>query len=654
MKDHFLEAHDIVKPTVNAENEETTNDTKSIGDDTVKESDEKGTNFPCGYCDESFTLEAHLIKHLETHSALKSLTYYGGQDFNKHIAQHCGKKNYKCIYQDCGNSYQFQYEWKLHMTYHKEKSEEDGFHLCPYCDKQFIHKFNLDAHIQMHSDKNPYQCELCKAAFSAQSELDVHKAVHVNNERNYNCDKCGKVYKREWGLGRHILDEHAVAESVPVPKYGCFQCRETFIAKADLIVHLETHRAEDMYYTCKTCYKVFNGKDSFDSHQLICVSSHRCTRCLKIFTSKTEYAQHLSTHTSGSGQNTCQECNKVFRDKFAYEQHLFKMHKEKWDEMLKSNISEKSQVYFKTPSAKFVDISGKRPYECDQCGEVIKNSETEVSTHLLKHSREKVFQCKQCNTKFATAIELNKHVEEHDSGKIHACTLCSRQCSTQTSLKIHMRKLHPESFDVSASQEKDNVEKRPSEPNVEGVQMDLKGQEPKSEFTVKKEIVEEKLFQCKHCDALFMTTNKLVEHVNNHHANTCTLCGKQANSQSSLKKHIRMLHNEEYDAIMSAMNLSNHEPNLEAKVAKEVVEERLFKCKICDALFTTTNKLIDHAYTYHTDGSHTCTFCGRQTSSQTHLRNHMRMVHQGQGCHVSGKCQGKMKFSPGQGKVREF
>ena len=25
-----------------------------------------------------------------------------------------------------------------------------------------------------------------------------------------------------------------------------------------------------------------------------------------------------------------------------------------------------------------------------------------------------------------------------------------------------------------------------------------------------------------------------------------------------------------------------------------------------------------------------------------------------QGCHVSGKCQGKMKFSPGQGKVREF
>ena len=25
-----------------------------------------------------------------------------------------------------------------------------------------------------------------------------------------------------------------------------------------------------------------------------------------------------------------------------------------------------------------------------------------------------------------------------------------------------------------------------------------------------------------------------------------------------------------------------------------------------------------------------------------------------QGCHVSGKCQGKTKFSPGQGKVREF
>ena len=27
---------------------------------------------------------------------------------------------------------------------------------------------------------------------------------------------------------------------------------------------------------------------------------------------------------------------------------------------------------------------------------------------------------------------------------------------------------------------------------------------------------------------------------------------------------------------------------------------------------------------------------------------------EGQGCHVSGKCQGKTKFSPGQGKDREF
>ena len=29
-------------------------------------------------------------------------------------------------------------------------------------------------------------------------------------------------------------------------------------------------------------------------------------------------------------------------------------------------------------------------------------------------------------------------------------------------------------------------------------------------------------------------------------------------------------------------------------------------------------------------------------------------IHCVQGCHVSGKCQGKAKFSPGQGKVREF
>ena len=179
------------------------------------------------------------------------------------------------------------------------------------------------------------------------------------------------------------------------------------------------------------------------------------------------------------------ECNKVFRDKYSYEQHLLKMHKEKWDEMLKSNISEKSQAYFKAPSAKFVDASGKKPYECEHCGEVVKKSE--VAAHLLKHSREKVFQCKQCSATFSTAIEINKHVENHDSGKIHACTLCNRQCGTQTSLKIHMRKLHPESFNAPAS-EKDNVENHESEPIVESVEMDLSDLEPKQNQQLRREL----------------------------------------------------------------------------------------------------------------------------------------------------------------------
>ena len=138
-----------------------------------------------------------------------------------------------------------------------------------------------------------------------------------------------------------------------------------------------------------------------------------------------------------------------------------------------------------------------------------------------------------------------------------------------------------------------------------------------------------------------MTADRLIEHVINHHANTCTLCGKQANSHYGLQKHLACCHREEYDAIASqnkdivkncqtGLNVEKVQIDLsEATVAKEVVGERLFQCKDCDAKFTTTNKLIDHAYNYHTDGAHICTFCGRQTDSQTQLRNHFRKVHKG-------------------------
>ena len=36
------------------------------------------------------------------------------------------------------------------------------------------------------------------------------------------------------------------------------------------------------------------------------------------------------------------------------------------------------------------------------------------------------------------------------------------------------------------------------------------------------------------------------------------------------------------------------------------------------------------------------------------IAKYNKIIYIVQGCHVSGKCQGKMKFSPGQGKVREF
>ena len=83
--------------------------------------------------------------------------------------------------------------------------------------------------------------------------------------RVYNCEKCGKTYKRKDSFDKHIKLIHESSRSHP-----CQSCNKIFQSKSALNVHIKrVHEAPDgiiVRLNCEKCDKTFIEKRSLEDH----------------------------------------------------------------------------------------------------------------------------------------------------------------------------------------------------------------------------------------------------------------------------------------------------------------------------------------------------------------------------------------------------
>lgn len=201
-----------------------------------------------------------------------------------------------------------------------QKTNEKGVicYGCNSCKKTFVNKKLAESH--MNSEHNGLSCEVCGKTFKIKYDLNRHLNVH-RGLRPFLCPECDKSFVCRSSLMRHRKLQHLVGDI-----YKCHLCGKTFRAETDLKRHLLTHSGERPW-SCDQCTKSFVSKSSLMVHKRSHDESQKytCFVCNKKFHIRTDLVRHEATH-SGNLKWECAICTKTYSGKSALKRHIKDAH----------------------------------------------------------------------------------------------------------------------------------------------------------------------------------------------------------------------------------------------------------------------------------------------------------------------------------------
>lgn len=263
------------------------------------------------------------------------------------------------------------------------------------------------------SNKKIYVCEFCEKVFKHGHHLKEHVMIHTNIFP-FNCEECGRGFRRILGLERHCCSDPVRAK------------------KTRLSVIQKTPVAESQPHVCGTCDMTFDKQQKFASHFR---SSPMCRKLTApsgpISAILDAGVPEVRKSSSASCLFNCSMCNFSTDDGLVLNQHL----------QSEKHVARVVLEEFNSSMAK---------YKCDLCmftadteykfkrhiltRKHLDNKDDKTEEELLeKFKNPKIYTCLICEESFKDMVGLDEHVEDHKKDE---------EMTSRSGRKIKPKKFH--------------------------------------------------------------------------------------------------------------------------------------------------------------------------------------------------------------------
>ena len=293
----------------------------------------------CLICSKVFQSISSLKRHITVIHSKKELVEYLVQPALTSAHTDLAEKKVEAKSR-CGVRSKWCYNLEQHMQTHTDKTSNE----CPHCSKTFSLLWILKRHIKVvHAKKK----ELHKYSINQVSpKKQTHKLDQFKAQCGQ-CPTCDAVYKRPDFFKRHVRKCRATAVQLqqPMPR------RKATLACLD---KTRNHEVEAQRKQCPNCEREYQRKDFFQQHMMKChprqkklqypmaikkaakvrsdkvansVRSYCCPVCKKVFTCSRMLEKHSIEHEDS--EFTCSICYKLFTRSSSLSNHMQSFHADK-------------------------------------------------------------------------------------------------------------------------------------------------------------------------------------------------------------------------------------------------------------------------------------------------------------------------------------